>query len=94
MNKDDPAVQERLKKYISTPSHEKTSLFLAHPKRAKYIQGMYNKMCEECKPRVYVEVRKGTFKVDNELSFFCEDCKVSLLPLLEKIQAKCERLYG
>ena len=92
MNKDDPAVQERLKKYINTPSHEKTTVFLA--KRPKYMQRFYNCLCEDCSINTRREVLFGNLKIDNELSFFCTDCKVALLPLLEKVQFKCEELYN
>ena len=92
MDKNDPRIKERLDKYIKTPSHEKTSFFLL--KRPKYMQRFYNSLCPSCSIRTRQEVIKGTLKIDNDLSFFCDDCKVALLPLLEKIQYKCERLYS
>ena len=92
MNKEE-AVKERLKKYINTPSHEKTSVYLL--KRPKYMQRFYNSLCTDCSIRVRREILvNNSFKVDNELSFFCDNCKYALLPLLEKVQFKCEELYN
>lgn len=93
MNKEEEAVKDRLKQYINTPSHEKTSVFLL--KRPKYMQRFYNSLCPSCSIRVRKEVLGGSnFKIDNDLSFFCEGCKYALLPLLEKVQLKCEELYN
>lgn len=93
MSNNDEAIKERLKKYISTPSHEKTSVFLL--KRPKYMRRFYNSLCPSCSIRVRQEILvNNSFKVDNELSFFCDGCKYALLPLLEKVQIKCEELYN
>jgi hypothetical protein len=90
--KDDPLVKERLDNFIKTPSHKKFALYFA--KRPKYHAKLYDSLCHDCSIKTRRAILQGNFKLDNKLSFFCDNCKINVLPLMEKLQLKCEKLYN